>query len=442
MPTATPDSNRLDSIVIGAGMAGLAAAKRLQDAGAGVLVLEAGDRIGGRVRTVTTPSGLALNWGATWDHGRDESALAAVAEGFGMKRRLDDPDRRTSYYQGNVYHGVGLRERMWEAVEEALAKAQAEGGPDADAPFADAMADPTMKAMGHYFRRAWFGGSENLSLRDGAADPFSGGGHLYEGGMAQLPQKLAGELAAGTVRTDTPVARVAREAGGYAVHTASGEVLHARSVVFTGSIGVLQTGGIDVQDLLTPEMTRTLDPANMAMGTMTKVMFELPAGFLQAHPDMVNRHVDMVDAGLYAHIGSGGKPIVMVLAGGEDAERFERMAPEAVRDEVIAALSVIDALKPAMPQLAAQMPYITAWSSDPHVRGAYSQVFVGGHRPDKPLADRSGTFFIAGEAFSAAAGHMSGAYTSGLDAAEALLPALKKAPVPGIARKVAPAATL
>lgn len=60
-----------DVVVIGAGLAGLAAARRAQDAGLRVVVLEARDRIGGRVHTVPLPgrSGTPIDLGAAWVHG-------------------------------------------------------------------------------------------------------------------------------------------------------------------------------------------------------------------------------------------------------------------------------------------------------------------------------------------------------------------------------------
>ena len=69
-----------DSIIIGAGVAGLSAARTLVDAGkTNIAILEAGDRVGGRVLTAETPRGVPIDLGASWFHGREDSELAQRA---------------------------------------------------------------------------------------------------------------------------------------------------------------------------------------------------------------------------------------------------------------------------------------------------------------------------------------------------------------------------
>jgi phytoene dehydrogenase-like protein len=72
-----------DTIVVGAGIAGLTAARLLTQAGRAVLVLEARDRVGGRVVT-DRRYGLATDLGASWIHGITDSPVAAAAAAFGM----------------------------------------------------------------------------------------------------------------------------------------------------------------------------------------------------------------------------------------------------------------------------------------------------------------------------------------------------------------------
>ncbi|WP_152176226.1 flavin monoamine oxidase family protein, partial [Mycobacterium tuberculosis] len=74
---------QVDTVVVGAGVTGLTAARLLQDAGRTVVVLEARDRIGGRVHTDRTDGVVDL--GASWIHGVDGSPVAAAAEAFGMR---------------------------------------------------------------------------------------------------------------------------------------------------------------------------------------------------------------------------------------------------------------------------------------------------------------------------------------------------------------------
>src|SRR5215204_3392957 len=73
----------VDAIVIGAGAAGVAAARRLQGAKLSVLVVEARGRIGGRAWTVQD-SGLPLDLGCGWLHSADENEWATVAAELGF----------------------------------------------------------------------------------------------------------------------------------------------------------------------------------------------------------------------------------------------------------------------------------------------------------------------------------------------------------------------
>lgn len=75
-----------DAIVIGAGIAGLSAARLLRAEGLSVVVLEARDRIGGRV-TTDRSAGRVTDLGASWIHGIDGSPVAAAATAFRMRTK-------------------------------------------------------------------------------------------------------------------------------------------------------------------------------------------------------------------------------------------------------------------------------------------------------------------------------------------------------------------
>src|SRR5262245_35457912 len=92
----------VDVVVVGAGVAGLSAARRLQDAGRKVAVLEAGPRIGGRALTITDPaSGLPIDLGASFIHAEERNPWSALAQQLGFDTALD-PHRRHLYVQGRA----------------------------------------------------------------------------------------------------------------------------------------------------------------------------------------------------------------------------------------------------------------------------------------------------------------------------------------------------
>ncbi len=88
-------------IVIGAGISGLAAAKKLKETGFNVIVLEAQEKVGGRLRT-NRSLGVAFDEGASWIHGIDGNPIASLAQQAGMNTAYTDDDSRKSYDIGGV----------------------------------------------------------------------------------------------------------------------------------------------------------------------------------------------------------------------------------------------------------------------------------------------------------------------------------------------------
>src|ERR1700759_2451975 len=89
-PAPPPDTKSV--LIVGAGMAGLGAARSLADAGRPVRVIEARDRIGGRVHT-TRDWGVPLEMGASWIHGTTGNPLIELAQ------KLTLPLVKTDYYE-------------------------------------------------------------------------------------------------------------------------------------------------------------------------------------------------------------------------------------------------------------------------------------------------------------------------------------------------------
>ncbi|MFY7987412.1 MAG: flavin monoamine oxidase family protein [Flavobacterium sp.] len=88
-------------VIIGAGISGLAAAKKLKQKGYNVIVLEADSKIGGRLKTNRT-LGIAFDEGASWIHGTNGNPLTKIAQQAGMNTVFTDDESRISYDIGGV----------------------------------------------------------------------------------------------------------------------------------------------------------------------------------------------------------------------------------------------------------------------------------------------------------------------------------------------------
>jgi protoporphyrinogen oxidase len=244
-------------VIIGAGMAGLACATWLHRAGRPVLVLEAADAVGGRVRTDITPDGFRLDRGfqilltnypearRMFDYGalnlRSYRSGALVRLADGEETTLENPLHAPSMAFAALASPIGtLKDKL--LIGKLVAQL-------AGRPPEQLLAQPSVTTLA-YLRN--FGWSEQII--DSFFRPFFGGVYLDRElntasnffefvfqqfmqsavmvpalGMQQLPEQLANRLPAGSVRLNTPVAAVAD--GGRTVHLANGETLAAAAVV-------------------------------------------------------------------------------------------------------------------------------------------------------------------------------------------------------------------
>ncbi|MGC2116364.1 MAG: FAD-dependent oxidoreductase, partial [Pseudolabrys sp.] len=124
----------IETIVVGGGAAGIAAARRLHRAGIKCLVVEARPRLGGRAWTIAGPAGPALDLGCGWLHSADRNPWVAIAEE--QRRTIDKtppPWRRRSLPYG--FPEGGQREFL-EAQEQFYAQVSERAQQEPDVPAA------------------------------------------------------------------------------------------------------------------------------------------------------------------------------------------------------------------------------------------------------------------------------------------------------------------
>jgi polyamine oxidase len=138
--------------VVGAGIAGLAADRRLADEGVEVTVLEARDRVGGRIRTDRS-LGVAIDLGAAWIHGTEDNPIAALADDAESETVTTDYDSLVllDAEGGELSEDAAVAaEGEWERLSDGLEELSADAGPESSvALFAGEATDGELFATVH-----------------------------------------------------------------------------------------------------------------------------------------------------------------------------------------------------------------------------------------------------------------------------------------------------
>jgi monoamine oxidase len=427
VPGPASTERNADVLVIGAGIAGLRAAEVLVAAGRLVIVLEARDRLGGRIYTDRS-WGVPVELGASWIHGVENNPIAALAAAKGIATQATD-------YESVMYGADGKRlgDDALDDIEEQVAdlvEVGREGSPDADEPLRAALdraigaadLDPSellnveMGITGS-IEHEYATDAVNLSAMnfDDGADE-GGGDALLPGGYDQVVSAVANGL---DVRFGHVVSRVDTTGDRAVVVTSQGN-FEAGAVVVTVPLGVLKADSIQFSPALSQQKSRAI--ATLGMGALSKTCLRFESQFWPDDAELIDIVPSASRRGQWVEslslTGLVDVPALMMFNAGKFARAVETMTDA----EVIASAS--SALTPAFPEFSAPTGLLrSTWSVDPFSLGSYSFIGVGGSLADRDaLAAAEGRRFFAGEACSHDhAGTVHGAYTSGEAAANAVL---------------------
>lgn len=390
-------SVKYDAIVIGAGVAGLAAARKLQENGKTVAVLEARDRVGGRVETDQTTFSRPFDLGAHWFHQEEpeQNPLANWARQQGIEQQRD----RTQYQSKQLVEQTHRQTELWgqSKGDRPLSELPAVKGPWASE--ARNLLGPL--SLGVELDQA--SSKDFRTMVDEKADL------VAPGGMAQVVDKLAQGL---NVRLNAPVSLVEWSNKGCRV-TAGGQALEADQVVITLPVGVLQKDLVKFQPALPAWKNKAIH--SLQMGHLKKIAFEFPPGQLAAP---VDTGLQVQGSPMFHLIRPEGSDMSVSLVGGQTAQQWEKLGTEATQQKVLSELrSVYGAgLTPRSSQ-------VTHWESDPFSGGSYSAALPGHQSARAELAKPvGGRLFFAGEACQQEwATTAAGAFLSGQKAAQDVL---------------------
>ena len=411
----------VDVIVIGAGIAGLAAARRLAELGYETIVLEADSAPGGRIKTDWT-LGAPFEVGAGWIHGPDGNPISDLARAADANPFVtDDESYRVFAANGDpvpantIETGYARLEQLYAAIDDtfdndmALSKAIARvGGKLKSDPVVNWMTSaytefstggPIDKLSGYYFDE------------DGV---YPGDDVVLTKGYDTIVTQMAGTL---DIRLNTRVRAVAYEKGdGALVSTDAGD-FEASFVICTVPLGVLKAGDIRFEPPLPNSHRRGID--TIGMGNVTKLALKFDKAFW---PEDVQYFGLMGETrGRWNYFVNyrtfSEENILLGLCVGDYAEKAEAMSDEEMIADCMQAVRTM--FGSGIPEPSGYLA--TRWSTNPNSRGAYSYSAVGSqpkHFDDlaTPIAD---TLLLAGEhtGFEYHA-TVHGAYLSGLKAAQ------------------------
>ncbi|HLW63703.1 MAG TPA: NAD(P)/FAD-dependent oxidoreductase [Gemmataceae bacterium] len=427
---------RADVLIIGAGAAGLAAARRLADEGPRAIVLEARDRIGGRVHTLRQPGWeLPLEAGAEFIHGNPEETWSIVraanltAEQVPDEHETDEPDGPESFDF----------EEQWETISARLAwlgkqdlafgeflRVHCADIPQAAKDQALAYVEGFEAADPEIVSAIWLRESEQMS---GSAE---GSYRLRDGQCAMMDWLTRGSHGKPLdVRLGRVVREVRWQAGSVEIEAEAlggkTETYDARAAIITLPVGILK-GSVSSLGAVrfSPELTdKKAVWDKLQVGPVVKFLFRFRTAFWReaGNPDLVFLHTPESPVLTWWTARPSSAPILTGWAGGPAAARLSnRPAKELIAEALGGLQESFPSITEPLESLV-EACHVFDWQADPFARGAYCYVPAGGMDLPKQLsAPVANTLFFAGEATDTKQmGTVAGAIASGNRAAEELL---------------------
>jgi monoamine oxidase len=405
----------IDVVVIGAGAAGIAAARALHDARRSVAVVEARDRIGGRALTYQFGA-FPLDLGAGHLHSADENDWARLAPGLGFTVEERPPSWARPAWQANF--PLSEQEDYWAAWERLYARIDAEA--DSTQRMAEFLEpggrwNALLGAMATYINGTTF---DQLVVREYALYRDTGLNHRIREGYGAL---IAAAAAGLDIRLDCPATLVDHAGRCLRVVTARGEIA-ARAAIVAVPPGLIANETLR----FSPALPGKREAAHaLPLGIADKVFLSVERAEDLPVETRLFASTSKTDTGGYT-LRPFGRPLIDGYFGGPFARSLESekdgFAAFAI-DEICSALGS-DMRRRLTPTVE------SAWARDPWALGAYSYGSQGAQAARATLAapvnDR---VFFAGEHcsdvdFSTA----HGAYRTGVQAAQDVIRALRQSP--------------
>ncbi|WP_454615820.1 flavin monoamine oxidase family protein [Bradyrhizobium cenepequi] len=411
---AAPPTREADIVVIGAGAAGIAAARRVLAAGRKVIVLEASSQIGGRCQTDSSTFEVPFDRGARWAHNPETNPMIRLARNAGLELMPAPSGEKIRIGRRNARPG--------ETEEFLAALVRANRAIDDAARRSDvSCASVLPKELGDWASTAEFvlGASfsgkdlKEVSVVDKARAQDRDNAIACRQGLGTLIARLGAQL---PVALSTPANRISWSNRDVVVDTPSGKI-QARAAIITVSINVLAAGKLKFDSDLPRRIGDAI--AKLSLGSYDRIALQMPGNPLGlGHDDvLIEQSNSARTALLYANVGGSSLCTVDVAGSfGRDLSAEGEQAMVEFAKEWLKKLFGSDAVAGIKKSSA------TRWNASPYILGAMSVAAPGGQAARRGLIDPVGCMYFAGEATHETLwGTVDGAWESGERAAEAAL---------------------
>lgn len=432
MPNSHHDT--LPILVVGAGIAGLACAQALQQAGKNVVVLEARSRIGGRIHSIIENT-HTFDLGASWIHGTHHNPIWEIAQKHQIKTAVYHYDQSRFYHE----HGVAFTpeeqqecEDYIQKIDNLLTQSQAPSALEAIEQILDTLSYPPGKLSAAELKRLLLQFYERL-----ANDPFAtslselsthyqryegyfaGDEVIFPEGYAQIIHSLSPSLA---IQLGIEICKVIVEEHQVQLIDQHHTVHLGSQVIITVPLGVLKQQIIEFNPPLPALLQKSIQ--HMGFGSFNKVFLEFERPLALGENSALTNSIfyryqaqwfNLLDlSAFYA------QPTYLMLFGGPQSVWIDQMTDTAMWQRIYSSLS---ANFPPIPHRPQRM-IMSRWGADPYSYGSFS--FPAPQHSNawvepflQPLQNR---LYFAGEHCSLQyAGTVHGAYLSGQDTAQKII---------------------